>query len=121
MAILQLWCLREPMLWTSLNSMRKQWPVLLDGWRPSKTNAHVERLADVIEIIMCALRGDEWFNKLHAEYPNVALSQLFSLFCSIGKLVHMLNARLSTQWLKHKRQHVRRFVSVTAQSLHTCG
>ena len=69
LAVLEFWSLREPKIWESLNSMRDAWPTLLDLWRAATTQRHVERLADIVEIVMGALRGEAWFHEWIGEKP----------------------------------------------------
>ena len=103
LAVLEFWSLREPKIWESLNSMRDAWPTLLDLWHAAKTKQHVERLADIVEIVMGALRGEDWF---HDCFGNKCLSKLLCLHVALCRLVQLLNARLVTEYLKYKRERL---------------
>ena len=67
LAVLQLLALRDTRVWVYLKMMRQAWPTYMDLWAPNKTNAHVEQLADVVEIVMAALRGEACFAEIHHE------------------------------------------------------
>ena len=58
--LLELLSLLEPELLVSLNSMRSSWRTYLALWIPNRTRAHLERLEDIIAIIMAALPADSW-------------------------------------------------------------
>ena len=88
--------------------MRCAWPTFLDVWSAKKTVRHVERLADIVEIVMAALRGDEWFKQIWQTEPK-DLPGLFNLHVSLCRLVQQLNARLSTEYLKYKRERLHKF------------
>ena len=88
LAHLQFCCLQKPKIWNSLNSMREAWPVYLDLWRHNKTQRHVERLADIVEIVMGALRGVEWFKPSRDQ----CLPLLFNLHVNSCRLVQHLDA-----------------------------
>ena len=104
-ALIEFWCLRNPAIWESLNSMRRAWPALLDLWSPAKTDRHVERLADIVEIVMGALRGEDWFRPI----AGTRLPELFAFHVSLCRLVQQLNARLETEYLKYKKECLKRF------------
>ena len=104
LAVLEFWSLREPKIWESLNSMRDAWPTVLDLWHTAKTERHVERLADVVEIVMGALRGGAWFHDCIVRLPEKRLPVLFALHVALCRLVQLLNARLTTGYLKYKRE-----------------
>ena len=53
-ALLQFWVLAQPAMHDALNRLRSQWPTFMDVWRPQPSIRHVERLADVVEIIFAA-------------------------------------------------------------------
>ena len=99
LAVLEFWSLREPKIWESLNSMRDAWPTLLDLWHVANTEQHDERVADIVEIVMGALRGEDWFHDCIGEK---CLPNLFVLRVALCKLVQLLNARLVTEYLKYK-------------------
>ena len=64
-AILQLFAMMNPSEFSAhLEPMRENWPAHMDLWADHKTNAHWERLADITECIMGALRAEEWFMPL---------------------------------------------------------
>ena len=42
--------------------MRHAWPTLLDLWNVANTERHVERVADIVELVMGALRGEAWYD-----------------------------------------------------------
>ena len=71
----------------------------MDLWAENKTNGHVEQLADVVEIVMGALRGEEWFEQLFKKHHD--LPKLFNVLVDICRLVQQLDARLLTGVLKH--------------------
>ena len=106
LSVLEFWSLREPKIWKSLNSMRDAWPTLLDLWHAAKTQRHVERLADIVEIVMGALRGEDWFHECIGEKRLPDLSALHVALC---RLVQLLNARLTTGYLKYKREPLTKF------------
>ena len=69
------------------------WPTYMDLWATNKTADHVEQLADVVEILMAALRGDPFF----ANVPRTrGLPELFLVLTSVCQLVHHLNGHLCT-------------------------
>ena len=103
LAVLEFLCLQHAAIWENLNIMRAYWPTLLDLWRPHKSLTHVERLSDVIEIIMGGLRGEDWFKG----WTEPTDPTLFAYFCSLCRLIHLLNARLKTGRLKYKNESVR--------------
>ena len=105
LALIEFWSLRKPAIWESLNIMRKAWPVLLDLWSPAKTERHVERLADIVEIVMGALRGEDWFGPTRER----RLPDLLALHVALCRLVQQLNARLKTEYLKYKKERVKTF------------
>ena len=108
--MLEFWCLERPALCTSLMALQRRWPVYLDLWKQNKSSAHVERLADIVEIIMGAARGEVFFKDIFTRSPyNDQLPQLFAQLKALCKLVQELNARLSSGYLKHKREHVPKF------------
>ena len=108
LAMLECWSLLEPGIWESLNSMRHAWPVLLDLWRADKSERHVERLAGIVEVVMGALRGEAWFDDCVDDCvgSRFLLQNLFVLHVELCRFVQLLNARLSTGYVKHKRQRV---------------
>ena len=115
LCLLELMALRKPDLLVSLDSLRNAWPTHMDLWAVTKTDAHIERLADVVEIIMGALRAEPWFRKVwepvHAE-RQCQSQELFALFVSLCKLVQILNARLVSGYLKFKFERLDRFKSL---------
>ena len=86
--------------------MRSIWPTYLDLWHREKSPAHIERLADVVEIIMGAFRGEVFFNQVSDAVETAALPRFFDVFIRVCRLVHHLDARLRTSYLKYKREHV---------------
>ena len=103
LALLEFLCLQDAAIWENLNILRKSWPTKLDLWKTHKSLKHVERLGDVIEIIMGGLRGENWFKGWTVEEAN---PQLFAYFCSLGKLIHLLDARLKSGRLKWKNERI---------------
>ena len=81
--------------------MRDAWPTLVDLRRAANTEQHVERLADIVEIVMGALRGEAWFHDCIGEtcLPNMCVLRV-----ALCKLVQLLNARLVAGHLKYKRE-----------------
>merc|ERR1711948_48736 len=67
-----------------------------------KTSAHIERLADVVEIIIGAVREEPWFRCVTAHYRP--LPAFFNLLVALCRLVQHLDARLHSGYLKHKRE-----------------
>ena len=106
LSVLEFWSLREPKIWESLNSMRDAWATLLDLWHAANTQRHVERLADIVEIVMGALRGEDWFHECIGEKR---LPDLFASHVALCRLVQLLNARLTTEYLKYKREPLTKF------------
>ena len=74
-ALLQFWARARPTIHVALNQLRSRWPTLMDLWLPRKSDRHVERLGDVVEIIMGALRAEDWFTP-------------FTIWTSIGIRFH---------------------------------
>ena len=54
--MLELLSLLEPELLVSLDSMRSSWRTYLALWVPNRTRAHIERLGDIIEIIISDMK-----------------------------------------------------------------
>ena len=106
LSVLEFWSLRERKIWESLNSMRDAWPTLLDLWHAAKTQRHVERLADIVDIVMGALHGETWFHECIGEKR---LPDLLALHVALSRPVRLLNARLTTGYLKHKREPLTKF------------
>ena len=105
--LLLFWWLERPALCTSFKALQRMWPTKLDVWKLGKTSKHVERLADVVEIIMGAARAEKFFEHLWSREPyEHQLPSLLSHLIGLCKLVQELNARLSSGWLKHKREYV---------------
>ena len=106
-ALLQYWALAQPTIHHALNRLRTRWPTLMDLWAPHKSGQHVERLADVVEIIMGAARAEPWFQHLHSlDRYRHRLPEIFLLLTTLCKIIQSLSARLKTGYLKHKRQIV---------------
>ena len=107
-AILELFALYRPTLWDALNRLHNSWPSL-DLWRMNPSRAATERKADVVEIIMGALRGERNFLepiwRPFLDETGCRLPLLFVDFCNLCKLVQYLNALFCTGYLKHKREH----------------
>ena len=104
---LQYMVLAQPTIHDSLNRLRSRWPTLMDLWLSYKSDQHIERLADVVEIIMGALRAEHWFTHLWGidRYRN-CLPEIFSMMTTLCKIIQSLTARLGTAYLKHKREVV---------------
>ena len=102
LAVLQFLSLGEPAILDALESLRCHWPTYMDLWAENKSNGHVEQLADVVEIVMGALRGEVWFEQLFKPEKQNDLPKLFNVLVDICKLVQHLDARLLTGVLKHK-------------------
>ena len=109
-ALLQYMALAKPTIHHALNRLRSRWPTLLDLWTPHKSDEHIERLADVVEIIMGAACAEPWFQHLWSldQYQH-SLPQLFLLLTTLCKIIQSLTARLGTGYLKHKREVVPQF------------
>ena len=110
-ALLQFWALAQPTIHVALNRLRCRWPTLMDLWLPSPKSAkNIERLADVMEIIMGATRAEPWFHELYTQdqYRH-KLPALFLLLTTLCKIIQSLSARLKTGYLKHKNQIVPKF------------
>ena len=109
-ALLQYSALAKPTINVALNRLRSRWPKLMDLWEAPKSGKHIERLADVMEIIMGATRAEPWFHKLYTQdqYRH-RLPELFLLLTTLCKIIQSLSARLKTGYLKHKRQRVPKF------------
>ena len=108
-ALIQCWTLAQPAMHGSLNRLRSAWPTYLDVWRSPATGRHIERLADVVEIILAAARAEGWFKPLwdREQYQNGRkLPALFSQLTTLCKIIQCLTARLATRYLKHKREVV---------------
>ena len=99
LAVLQFCSLGEPAILEALCHLRRHWPTYMDLWAESKTNGHVEQLADVVEIVMGALRGEEWFEQLFKKHTD--LPKLFNVLVDICRLVQQLDARLLIGVLQH--------------------
>ena len=109
-ALLQYWALAQPTIHHALNRLRTRWPTLMDLWAPHKSDQHVERLADVVEIIMGAARAEPWFQHLHSlDRYRHRLPEIFLLLTTLCKIIQSLSARLKTGYLKHKCEHVSQF------------
>ena len=92
-ALLQSMALAKPTIHHALNRLRTRWPTLMDLWAPHKSDQHVERLADVVEIMMGAARGEPWFQHLWSlgRYRN-CLPPLFLLLTTLCKIIQSLTA-----------------------------
>ena len=75
---------------------------------PPKPERHVERLADIVEIVMGALRAEAWFRDCIGE-ERLILPLLFDLHVLTCRLVQQLDARLATGYLKWKRKRLNQF------------
>ena len=105
--LLLFWWLERPEVCTSFKALQRMWPVKLDVWKVDKISKHVERLADVVEIIMGAARAEVFYQHIWSQDPyEHQLPLLFSHLIRLCKLVQELNARLSGAYLKHKREYV---------------
>ena len=105
-AILELFALHRPELWKALIRLQKSWPTL-DLWAKTPSQAATERKADVVEMIMGALRGNSFFEPVWRQVIDEAdcrLPKLFIQFVRICKLVQYLDALLCTGYLKHKKE-----------------
>ena len=91
LAVLQFFALADTRVWVYLNMMRAAWPTYMDLWAANKTNAHVEQLADVVEIVVAALRGEACFAEVHHE---TRLRDLLPVLTSLCQLVHHFNGHL---------------------------
>ena len=79
-ALLQFWALAQPAMQSALNRLRSTWPTLMDLWKSPKSGEHVERLADIVEIIMGAARAESWFQSIwNTDQYRGRLPALFSL------------------------------------------
>ena len=107
-AILELFALHRRELWNALIRLQKSWPTL-DLWAKTPSQAATERKADVVEIIMGALRGNSFFEPVWRQVIDEAhcrLPELFVEFVRICKLVQYLDALLCTGYLKHKMERL---------------
>ena len=115
LCMLEFMSLRKHGRLDSLASLQNAWPAHMDLWAVTKTKAQIERLADVVEIIMGALRSEPWFSEVwepvHAE-RKYQLQDMFTLFVSLCRLVQTLNARLVSGYLKFKFERVYKFTSL---------
>ena len=107
-AILELFALHRPKLWMALIRLQKSWPTL-DLWEKTPSPAATERKADVVEMIMGALRGNTFFEPVWRQVideTGCRLPELFVEFVRICKLVQYLDALLCTSYLKHKMERI---------------
>ena len=82
----------------------------MDLWKSPKSGRHVERLADIVEIIMGAARAEHWFQSIwNTDQYRGRLPALFSLLTTLCKIIQSLSARLGTGYLKHKLEYVQQF------------
>ena len=92
-----------------LEVLSRWWPSLL----PRCNTAHgLIRQADLIEILMSTLRGT---SLLFADSELKTLREVsrqtrFQELCSLMQTVHLLKARLTDGYLKHKKETIRRCV-----------
>ena len=86
-------------LHSQLNGLAVTWPAL-DMWREPKSDHAYEMLADVVEIIMAALRGDRFFGEL-VEFAGRELPQMFNGFCALCRLVQILHGAFVTGTRKY--------------------
>ena len=98
LAVLQFLALADTRVWVYLKMMRRAWPTYMDLWAPNKTNAHVEQLADVVEIVIAALRGESYFAEVVHE---ISLRDLLPVLTSVCQLVHHFNGHLCTGECKY--------------------
>ena len=92
----------------ALIRLQKSWPTL-DLWEKTPSRAATERKADVVEMIMGALRGNSFFEPVWRQVIDEAecrLPELFIEFVRICKLVQYLDALLCTGYLKHKMERL---------------
>ena len=69
----------------------------------------VERQADIIEIVIAALRGHEFFRPIFARITEISgrrIPELLVVLFDLCKLVQYLDAFLTTGYLRHKREKV---------------
>ena len=91
-----------------LEVLSRRWPSLL----PRCNTPHgIVRQADLIEILMSTLRGTSvlFAGKLET-LRGVSEKTRFQELCFLMQTVHLLNARLTDGWLKHKSETIRRCV-----------
>ena len=110
LAVLQFWSLASPNMKEHLGSLQEVWPTYFDLWRENKTGAHIERLADVVEIIIAAVRDEKWFQSVTKKYRP--LPEFYNLLVAVCRLVQHLDARLHSGYLKHKREMLPKFKSM---------
>jgi len=118
LAVMEFWSLSSPDMLKHLGSLQEVWPTYLDLWRMDKTSAHIERLADVVEIIIGAVREEPWFRCVTAHYRP--LPAFFNLLVALCRLVQHLDARLHSGYLKHKREVLPKFTSMDESEFCQC-
>ena len=91
-----------------LEVLSRRWPSLLPR---CNTPNGIVRQADLIEILMSTLRGTSvLFTGELETLRGVSLQKRFQELCYLMHTVHLLNARLTDGYLKHKEETIRRCV-----------
>ena len=106
MHILEFIALRVPDMQPHLCSLYRVWPTV-DLWAPEKSENSVERLGDIVECIMAAFRGHDWFqNVIQRDHR-----QMFADIVALCRLYHTLVAMLHTGFTKWNGIRVRLLAS----------
>ena len=102
-----------------LEVLSRRWPSLL----PRCNTAHgIVRQADLIEILMATLRGTGGLFAGQLEtLRGVSLPKRFQELCYLMHTVHLLQARLTDGWLKHKEETIHRCVHHAPPPLRITG
>jgi len=95
----------------SMNQLAQRWPSLNPR---SETNETVEKLGDIVEILMACLRGDALFEHM-ATLQDAPLPALFQSFCDIMRAVQLLRARLISGHLKWADRGMHRWAALGFQ------
>ena len=103
-AIYLMFC-NDPVIADSVEKLQKRWPTLrLDGLQ---SETALVRKADVVEVILAALRGNDIFHsitKAWIDARKTTLPTVLNWMMSLCRLVHMFNAYFCSGSIKYLRQ-----------------
>ena len=109
--ILAAFMVRDTKIAECVTWLSGHWPSL-HPFNSEHTNHSVEMQADIIEIVMAALRGHDLFCEVltplyerisQFRYPRL---QVFQYLCNVAQCVQYLDASLLTGWLKFRQARV---------------
>ena len=104
-ALYKMLCRMSPRCEALMAWLATYFPSLRPNHDSSETDHSLEMKADIVEIIMAALRGHDDFRDALLEFK---LPELFNDMCQIARTVQYIDAFLRTGWIKHRERQVQK-------------